>query len=60
MILKYLVKNRVLKPKIVRQNFLKFSTMKYLTQDEAINVDLELFNEYKFSGKLSLKNIQNF
>lgn len=26
-----------------------FSNMKYLNQTEAINVDLELFNEYKFS-----------
>ncbi|XP_063696033.1 NAD(P)H-hydrate epimerase [Culicoides brevitarsis] len=27
----------------------RLSTMKYLNQEEAINVDLELFNEYKFS-----------
>lgn len=32
------------------QNSIKYSTMvKYLGQQEAINIDVELFNEYKFS-----------
>ena len=26
------------------------SSIKYLNQEEATNIDLELFNEYKFSG----------
>ncbi|XP_065171225.1 NAD(P)H-hydrate epimerase-like [Atheta coriaria] len=34
---------------ILNQNLKQKCTMKYLRQDEAINVDLELFNEYKFS-----------
>jgi NAD(P)H-hydrate epimerase len=42
--------------------------MKYLTQEEAINVDLELFNEYQFSvdqlmelaGKQFLMNSTSF
>lgn len=36
----------------VKSNFLirkMSSTIKFLNQQEAINVDLELFNEYKFS-----------
>ncbi|XP_070498178.1 NAD(P)H-hydrate epimerase [Chironomus tepperi] len=49
MLLKYLNNFRVVKTQILKQNIHKLSTMKYLTQDQAINVDLELFNEYKFS-----------
>jgi hypothetical protein len=51
MFLKYLNNLKVFKTLILKQNNIhKLSTMKYLTQEEAINVDLELFNEYKFSG----------
>jgi len=52
MFLKYLINFKVVKTQILKQNNIhKLSTMKYLTQEEAIDVDLELFNEYKFSGK---------
>ncbi|XP_067640533.1 NAD(P)H-hydrate epimerase isoform X1 [Eurosta solidaginis] len=33
----------------ISADYTHFKTMKYLTQTEAINVDVELFNEYKFS-----------
>lgn len=32
------------------------ATIKYLNQEEAINIDLELFNEYKFSVDQLMEN----
>jgi hypothetical protein len=32
------------------------SGIKYLNQEEATNIDLELFNEYKFSGECKHEN----
>lgn len=44
-----LVKNNL--QSIARNYSKSLKIMKYLNQQEATNIDLELFNEYKFSGK---------
>lgn len=58
MIFKFLSKLPHKSVLINTRNVHKVSMMKYLNQEEAINVDLELFNDYKFSGdyKISKKN----
>lgn len=52
MIFKVLANLERSKIRILARNIHKVSSMKYLNQEEAINVDLELFNDYKFSGEL--------
>jgi hypothetical protein len=52
MLFKFLLNS--VKPKF-NQSFKSMSQaagIKYLNQEEATNIDLELFNEYKFSGEL--------
>lgn len=51
MIFKFVVNLQRNKIRIGTRNIHKKFSMKYLNQEEAINVDLELFNDYKFSGK---------
>lgn len=51
MIFKFLSELQQKSVLIINRNAHKVSKMKYLNQEEAINVDLELFNDYKFSGK---------
>lgn len=50
MIFKFIANLERSKVRILSRNLHKVTNMKYLNQEEAINVDLELFNDYKFSG----------
>lgn len=54
MIFKFLRNLRKLKPLFFNSTIRRLSNMKYLSQEEAINVDLELFNEYQFSGNFKV------
>jgi hypothetical protein len=49
MIFNFLANSRTLIQSFHKAHTRKLATMKYLKQDEAINVDLELFNDYQFS-----------
>lgn len=50
MIFKFLANLQHKNIRIVARSIHKYTSMKYLNQEEAINVDVELFNDYKFSG----------
>jgi hypothetical protein len=51
MIFKFIANLQQNRVRILARNIHKVKKMKYLNQEEAIRIDLELFNDYKFSGE---------
>lgn len=51
MLIKFLLNSVRSQVKTGVTSIFNMSGIKYLNQEEATNIDLELFNEYKFSGE---------
>jgi hypothetical protein len=49
---KFLYRSVKLKIRSSVRNISRMSGIKYLNQKEATDIDIELFNEYKFSGEI--------
>lgn len=59
MIFKFVANLKQNKIGLLASNIRNYSSMKFLNQEEAINVDVELFNDYKFSGMFNKNKTYN-